>query len=537
MSQIKKIIQDVLYVSKVTQTQNKKILTILSVFFSQITAYTDIAIIAVFSALIANQFTAIDFVDKIINYFIENKILIVLLVVARYIFQFYQKVIIYKIEHSVNKNLKVYLLSEIFDKRNYSIADSYFYINVLSQHISYFYSSFSNFLNNILQIFAYATYLIISDLEVVTIFGLGLIILFYPFKFLLRKSRNYMHESYIKGQESNQEVQRVVENLFLIKILKKDQFELDKFSNTLQSYIKNLFNNQKFGLLNSLMPSFLTLVTLSLILTSRIFSKSLSLDFIGVTLRMFQSLGNLTTSINQIINSHVHIEKFYEMEQNKSIQNKNNFIISKSEQITFTNVSFKYFNSEDFIFENINFSLYKNSHTLITGPNGSGKSTLLGLIAGVYFANVGTVASFSDKFGYIGTTPLIFQSSLRENLEYGNLGSFDPKKAINYLNYLETFKDQNNISLNMEISNKSLSSGQMQKIAFIRALLSDIDILLLDEATSNLDEESKSKIFEILQNNKITILNSTHEPEEFKGSDSNLVIETKNNERRINLIR
>jgi len=201
VSQIKKIIQDVLYVSKVTQTQNKKILTILSVFFSQITAYTDIAIIAVFSAIIANQFTAIDFVDKIINYFIENKILIVLLVVARYIFQFYQKVIIYKIEHSVNKNLKVYLLSEIFDKRNYSIADSYFYINVLSQHISYFYSSFSNFLNNILQIFAYATYLIISDLEVVTIFGLGLIILFYPFKFLLRKSRNYMHESYIKGQE------------------------------------------------------------------------------------------------------------------------------------------------------------------------------------------------------------------------------------------------------------------------------------------------------------------------------------------------
>ena len=36
-----------------------------------------------------------------------------------------------------------------------------------------------------------------------------------------------MHESYVKGQESNQEVQRVVDNLFLIKILKKDSFYLN----------------------------------------------------------------------------------------------------------------------------------------------------------------------------------------------------------------------------------------------------------------------------------------------------------------------
>ena len=38
----------------------------------------------------------------------------------------------------------------------------------------------------------------------------------------------------------------------------------------------------------------------------------------------------------------------------------------------------------------------------------------------------------------------------------------------------------------------------MQKIAFIRALLSDIDILLLDESTANLDDYSSKKIFELL---------------------------------------
>ena len=55
------------------------------------------------------------------------------------------------------------------------------------------------------------------------------------------------------------------------------------------------------------------------------FAKSISLDFIGVTLRFFQSLGSLANSFNKIINSHVHIEKFYEMDKNKILINKSNF--------------------------------------------------------------------------------------------------------------------------------------------------------------------------------------------------------------------
>ena len=51
-----------------------------------------------------------------------------------------------------------------------------------------------------------------------------------------------------------------------------------------------------------------------------------------------------------------------------------------------------------------------------------------------------------------------------------------------------------NIELNQIISNKSLSSGQMQKVAFIRSLLSEPDLLILDEATSNLDKKTK-KLF------------------------------------------
>ena len=79
MKQVKQIIQDVIYISKITKTKNKKILTIISVVLSQITALTDISIIAIFSVLIAEQYTSLGFVNNILDFFVENKIMIIVL--------------------------------------------------------------------------------------------------------------------------------------------------------------------------------------------------------------------------------------------------------------------------------------------------------------------------------------------------------------------------------------------------------------------------------------------------------------------------
>lgn len=531
MKQVKQIIQDVIYISKITKTKNKKILTLISVFLSQLSALTDIFIIAIFSVLIAEQYTSINFVNNILDFFVKNKLMIIVLVSFRYVFQYLQKTILYRIELSVNKNLKIHILKEIFDKRNYSVSDSYYFINVISMHVSYFFSSFASFLNNVLQILIYTTYLVITDLNTVFVFGVGVLFLAFPIKKILDKARLFMHESFEKGQESNKEVERVVDNLLLIKILKKDDYEIDRFSNTIQEYIFNLYNNFKFGVINSFLPSFFTLFMLSTILALTSYAKSLTLDFIGVTLRLFQSLSNLTTSLNQIINSHVHIEKFYEIEKNKEIENTNNFKIINENYIGLTNVNFKYLNSDVNIFEDLSFKINRNTHTVITGTNGSGKSTLLGLLAGVFYPNSGEVYSFSNKFGYIGATPLIFNSSLRDNIMYGNDLEVKNEQIIDMLKLLQTFKEEQSYELNNIISNKTLSSGQMQKIAFVRALVADPDILLLDEATANLDENSKEIIFDILTNKNITIINSTHDPDRFKKVDVNLNIDIKNEKR------
>ncbi len=524
MNKYKKIVKDILYLSKITKTKNKKILIVFSVALSQLTALSDILLIAIFSALIVNQFTTIEIVNNFLNLVIDYKFLIIFIIIAKYTFQYLQGMILKRIELNVNKNLKIYFLNEIFDKRNYSVADSYFYINTLTMHISYFYSSFANFLNSLFQILVFSTYLVISDSNSVIAFSVGTVILFLPIKKMLSKARMYMHESYEKGQESSKELQRVVDNLFLIKILKKENYEKLKFENTLEEFNFNLINNHRFGIFNTSLPGIFTLLVLSTVLVFTNFGNLITLDFVGVTLRLFQSLSLLTTSINQIINSHVHIEKFYEVENNKFIQQKENFILDDSENISFNGVSFKYFSSDEDIFDNLTFKITKDTHTTITGPNGSGKSTILGLLSGVFYPTNGNVSTFSDNYSYIGPTPLIFTSSLYENVMYGNKNDIDEKTILGLLRDLDIFKEESNYDLTKIISNKTLSSGQMQKIAFVRALLNDSDILLLDEATSNLDETTKDKIFKILKERKITIVNSTHDPNSFKNVDNNLRI-------------
>ena len=76
----------------------------------------------------------------------------------------------------------------------------------------------------------------------------------------------------------------------------------------------------------------------------------------------------------------------------------------------------------------------------------------------------------------------------------------------------------------------------MQKISFIRALLSGVQILILDESTSNLDEESKELIFKILKDLDITIVNSTHNKNDFKNVDSHLQLSlSKDGKRELNI--
>ena len=326
-----------------------------------------------------------------------------------------------------------------------------------------------------------------------------------------------MDDTFKFGQKINQNTQRVIENIYLIKILNTYKKEFEKFSKNNSLFAKSQFKNYYFNNLNSLIPNFLVTFTLSMLIIFFNFIKYLSLEFIGVTLRLVQTLGVLNNGLNMLINSHVHMDNLKQIVENsKTIKDSQEIheVIDEKNVVELENVHFRFFSENENIFDSLNLNIKKNTHTVLTGPNGSGKSTLLGIIAGILIPGQGQIRHNFKKIGYVGVKPLIIDGTLKENILYGNKEEVSDEVIIKYIDEFMLF-NENEFDLSMKVSSLSLSSGQIQKIGFIRALISEIDFLILDESTSNLDDSSKLLLFNMIKKRNISIINSTHNPQDF----------------------
>ena len=534
---IKQLIEKTLYVSKLTTVKNKKLRILFSVFFANVAVFLDLSIILLFSILLTGEINYTNaIVTAIIDFFLLNKYLLIFLVIFRFIALLLERLNLEMLALKVNENLRLNLMNQSFQKGNLSTSDAYYYINQVAAHVSGFYRAITLFANNFIQIIGFSVFLLVTDFQIFAFFGVGSLFLIFPTKYLISKGKHFQHISFNDNHLVYSNIERIIENTFLIKILKTSRFEFDNFKEKLEKFTSSQSKNLVYGSLNSVLPTFSTILILSFLISLTELLKNLSFEFIGVLLRLFQSLSIFTNSLNLVINSSVHVDELYKLDKFSPKQLNENYILDRSEisAVKFNNVNFKYFNSKNHIFENINLNINKNTHTIITGANGSGKSTLLGLITGLYLPETGTVTINSSKVGYIGVTPLIFRGSLKENLMYGNYAEISDNKIQNMIKEFNLYPEIDTINIEKEVSNDSLSSGQMQKISFMRALLNDSEILLLDEATSNLDTESKKLVFNILKTKNITIINSTHNKEDFE-FDSELVIQI-DNEKRILLL-
>ena len=507
-----------IYVSRLTSVGNKKLRIFLSVILSNAAVGLDILIIVTFSTLLTEEIAySNEAIVNLISYLSESLLILPALVVLRFLFLLIEKLNIETLSLEVAEKLRFYVMKETFTKGNLSTSDAYYYITQVSVHISSFYRSFATFLNSCLQIIGYSLFLIYTDINIFSIFFIGAMILVIPTRFLIKRGKHYQHVSFVEAKNVNSYIQRIIDNVFLIKILKTMKNEFGNFGNLLKNYTSSQTSNVTYGALNSILPTFATLFILSFLFTTSTFVKTISIEFIGVLLRLFQSLSAFNNGLNLVINSSVHVEELYKLNKQSPEIQLNNYVINNNLEhaVKIDKVNFRYFNSDENLFTDLNISFEKGAHTIITGPNGSGKSTILGLISGLYIPQTGKVSISSNKVGYIGVTPLIIEGTIKDNLLYGNDIEVDDKDILSILDKFSFSPESKNLSLDTIISNTSLSSGQMQKVSFMRSLLNNSEILLLDEATSNLDENSKKLIFDILSDKEITIINSTHTKDDF----------------------
>jgi ABC-type transport system involved in cytochrome bd biosynthesis fused ATPase/permease subunit len=534
INQLKNILRDVFYVSKLTGTLNKKLIIFSIILTSNLTVLLDILIILAFTLFLTGKFETFQFIEIIVNLITENIYILPLIIILRYGSKILQTYLMKTMEVTVEKNLRVFVMSQIFKQKDFSISDAYFYINKITSHVSFFYSALTNFFNFLLQSSVYFIYLLFSNPPIIITFSIGIIILIIPIKKLLVSSKNYMHKTFLFEKISDEEIQKVIDNLYLIKILKKDKDELEKFSDTSEQVADGQLKNHLFSILSADFPSFITVFTFSVLIAYFGNFNFITLDYLVITLRLFQSLGGIAGSFSKVLNSQIHIQKLKEAVDTEESSLVHNYKFNPNNngvEIAINSVDFRYRNADNYIFENLNLNIKENTHTVITGQNGSGKSTLLGLISGMLVQQKGNIQIGREKLGYIGPTPLILSTTLKENLLYGNTMAIDTEKILEVCELFMLDDKIDDDLLRKKVSNTSLSSGQMQKVGFIRAILSNVEILLLDESTSNLDRNSKSLILNVLTDKNITVINSTHDPTSFQKVDRHIQIDIVKNKR------
>lgn len=142
----------------------------------------------------------------------------------------------------------------------------------------------------------------------------------------------------------------------------------------------------------------------------------------------------------------------------------------------------------------------------VMGPNGSGKSTMLKILAGV-LKNDGEKI-FLSGCGYLPQKSYAFDMTVIKNAESALWDLPRSKRREKAENAL---RETGMLSL-LKAQGKTLSGGEMQRLALARVLAREPKILLLDEPTAACDIESENLIEFALSKWNGTLIFSTHSP-------------------------
>jgi len=184
-------------------------------------------------------------------------------------------------------------------------------------------------------------------------------------------------------------------------------------------------------------------------------------------------------------------------------------------QVTLEGVSFRYPTRQDVsVLEGVDLEVRPGESVAIVGPSGAGKSTIASLLGRLYDPDAGRVTLdgrdlktldpswLRRQIGVVAQEPLLFSTSIAENIRYGRPGASDAEveqaaKAANAHDFITRFPDGYKTPVGER--GVQLSGGQKQRVAIARAVLKDPRILILDEATSALDAESEHLVQEALE--------------------------------------
>lgn len=200
--------------------------------------------------------------------------------------------------------------------------------------------------------------------------------------------------------------------------------------------------------------------------------------------------------------------------------------------IDFKNVYMQY--GDNKVLNDISCIIKEGSKVTIAGRTGVGKTTMMNILMRLYPFKSGKILiggkditkirikDIRKNISYISQTPYILEDTLKNNIILGDKNITDEQiktvaKEIGFENTLSKFKD----GLDEKISKSKLSYGQLQMIAFLRAILQKANIYIFDEPTSNIDLKTENRIQKLIDKiaKESTVIIIAHRKSTIESSD------------------
>ncbi|MDQ7822523.1 MAG: ABC transporter ATP-binding protein [Candidatus Eremiobacteraeota bacterium] len=166
------------------------------------------------------------------------------------------------------------------------------------------------------------------------------------------------------------------------------------------------------------------------------------------------------------------------------------------------------------VLDGINVTIPRGKMIAFVGKSGAGKSTLIDMLMRFYDADTGeilvdgrnildfAVLSLRKRIGYVPQESILFNMTLRENLQWSSeaVNDADVEYACRMAN-VDEFLNGLPQGLDTVVGDRGvcISGGQRQRIALARAIIRRPELLILDEATSSLDSISEKLIQEAIE--------------------------------------
>lgn len=287
------------------------------------------------------------------------------------------------------------------------------------------------------------------------------------------------------------------------------------------SYLKKESNVQVGSILVSSLAIFTRDVLAYIYLTHQLLTGVLFVSefvYLAALVTQFSAwMNHIVQNANDLIIFSAQMEQFrafIEMETGEEEGTLTTDVVSMQPEIVFSDVSYRYPESDKLIFSNFNLRIAPGEKLALVGINGAGKTTLMHLLMGLLVPTHGCILidgkdsrDFSKEEYYRLFSPVfqditVFPEPIAANI--AGRSRVDKErlhsviKTAGFAGFVDDLPDKAQTKLVRDSAESAidLSGGLNQRMLLARALYKDAPINILDEPTAALDPLAESRMYE-----------------------------------------